>query len=179
MDMNTGVSGTPLDFGAGHVSPNMAMDPGLIYDIEAQDYINFLCGLNYTRKQIKIITRRSMLSCDRANLDLNYPSFMVLLNNNTNTTSYTFKRVLTNVENTNSVYQASVKQPSGMKVTVIPSMVSFTGKYSKAEFNMKVEINLGDANYIGNYGYLIWREINGTHFVRSPIVSSMAPYIRA
>ena len=181
VDMTTGVAGTPLDFGAGHINPNMAMDPGLVYDIEAQDYINFLCGLNYTSKQIKIITRRSKFSCDQANLDLNYPSFMVLLNN-TNTTSYTFKRVLTNVENTYSVYQASVKQPSGMKVTVLPSTVSFTGRYSKAEFNMTVEINLGDArpqsDYIGNFGYLTWWEANGTHVVSSPIVSAIAPIIR-
>ncbi|CBI32394.3 unnamed protein product, partial [Vitis vinifera] len=180
MDMTTGVAGTPLDFGAGHINPNMAMDPGLVYDIEAQDYINFLCGLNYTSKQIKIITRRSKFSCDQANLDLNYPSFMVLLNN-TNTTSYTFKRVLTNVEDTYSVYQASVKQPSGMKVTVLPSTVSFTGRYSKAEFNMTVEINLGDAgpqsDYIGNYGYLTWREVNGTHVVRILVVQlSLDPF---
>ncbi|CBI32395.3 unnamed protein product, partial [Vitis vinifera] len=181
MDMTTGVAGTPLDFGAGHINPNMAMDPGLVYDIEAQDYINFLCGLNYTSKQIKIITRRSKFSCDQANLDLNYPSFMVLLNN-TNTTSYTFKRVLTNVENTHSVYHASVKLPSGMKVSVQPSVVSFAGKYSKAEFNMTVEINLGDArpqsDYIGNFGYLTWWEANGTHVVSSPIVSAIAPIIR-
>ena len=181
MDMTTGVAGTPLDFGAGHVNPNMAMDPGLIYDIEAQDYINFLCRLNYTSKQIKIITRRSKFSCDQANLDLNYPSFMVLLNN-TNTTTYTFKRVLTNVENTNSVYHASMKQPSGMKVSVQPSVVSFAGKYSKAEFNMTVEINLGDvrtqSDYIGNFGYLTWWEANGKHVVRSPIVAAIAPIIR-
>ncbi|RVW49782.1 Subtilisin-like protease SBT1.5 [Vitis vinifera] len=112
MDMTTGVSGTPLDFGAGHINPNMAMDP----------------------------------------------------------------------ENTYSVYQASVKQPSGMKVTVLPSTVSFTGRYSKAEFNMTVEINLGDArpqsDYIGNFGYLTWWEANGTHVVSSPIVSAIAPIIR-
>ncbi|KAJ9705051.1 hypothetical protein PVL29_003209 [Vitis rotundifolia] len=182
MDMITGVAGTPLDFGAGHIDPNKAMDPGLIYDIEAQDYINFLCGLNYTSKQIQIITRRSKFSCDQANLDLNYPSFVVLLNN-TNTTSYTFKRVLTNVENTRSVYHASVKLPSGMKVSVQPSVVSFAGKYSKAEFNMTVEINLGDAgpqsDYIGNFGYLTWWEANGTHVVSSPIVSAIAPIIGA
>ena len=180
-DMTTGVAGTPLDFGAGHINPNMAMDPGLIYDVEAQDYINFLCGLNYTSKQIKIIIRRSNFSCDQATLDLNYPSFMVLLNN-TNTTSYTFKRVLTNVDNTNSVYHASVKQPSGMKVSVQPSVISFAGMYSKAEFNMTVEINLGDvspqSDYIGNFGYLTWWEVNGTHVVRSPIVAAVAPIIR-
>ena len=178
IDMDTGVAATPLDFGAGHINPNMAMDPGLIYDIEVQDYINFLCGLNYTSKQIKIISRRSKFTCDQANLDLNYPSFIVLLNNNTNTTSYTFKRVLTNVVDSPSVYRASVKQPSGMKVNVQPSMVSFAGKYSKAEFNMTVEINLGYARpqseYIGNFGYLTWWEVNGTHVVKSPIVSAFA-----
>ena len=178
IDLDTGVAATPLDFGAGHINPNMAMDPGLIYDIEAQDYINFLCGLNYTTKQIKIITRRSKFSCDQANLDLNYPSFMVLLNNNTNTASYTFKRVLTNVADSPSVYRAGLKLPSGMKVKVQPTKVSFTGKYSKAEFNMTIEINLGynkpQSQYIGNYGYLTWLEINGTHAVRSPIVSSFA-----
>ncbi|KAJ9705054.1 hypothetical protein PVL29_003212 [Vitis rotundifolia] len=178
IDMDTGVAATPLDFGAGHINPNMAMDPGLIYDIEVQDYINFLCGLNYTSKQIKIISRRSKFTCDQANLDLNYPSFIVLINNNTNTTSYTFKRVLTNVVNSPSVYRASVKQPSGMKVNVQPSVVSFAGKYSKAEFNMTVEINLGYARpqseYIGNFGYLTWWEVNGTHVVKSPIVSAFA-----
>ena len=177
-DMETGVAATPLDFGAGHISPTMAMDPGLIYDIEVQDYIDFLCGLNYTSKQIKIITRRSKFSCDQANLDLNYPSFMVLLNNNTNTAIYTFKRLLTNVADSPSVYRASLKLPSGMKVKVHPSKVSFAGKYSKAEFNMTVEINLGHARaqseYIGNYGYLTWLEIDGTHMVRSPIVSAFA-----
>lgn len=86
IDMTTTITGTPLDFGAGHANPNKAMDPGLIYDIEVKDYINFLCGLNYTRQQIKVITRSSNFSCDQANIDLNYPSFIVILNN-TNTTS--------------------------------------------------------------------------------------------
>lgn len=52
IEMTTGVAGTPLDFGAGHVNPNKAMDPGLDYDIEAEDYINYPCGLNYSREPI-------------------------------------------------------------------------------------------------------------------------------
>ena len=47
-DQWTGLSGTPLQFGAGHINPNQAMDPGLIYDTVFQDYIEFLCGLGYT-----------------------------------------------------------------------------------------------------------------------------------
>ncbi|KAF5951749.1 hypothetical protein HYC85_009693 [Camellia sinensis] len=87
IDMTTRVAGTPLDYGSRHIDPIKAMDPGLIYDLEAQDYINYLCGMNYTNQQIKIITKRSNFSCDQASLDLNYPSFMILLNN-TNTTTY-------------------------------------------------------------------------------------------
>ncbi|THG16882.1 hypothetical protein TEA_025605 [Camellia sinensis var. sinensis] len=66
IDMTTGVAGTPLDYGSRHIDPVKAMDPGLIYDLEAQDYINYLCGMNYTNQQIKIITKRSNFSCDQA-----------------------------------------------------------------------------------------------------------------
>ncbi|XP_059654555.1 subtilisin-like protease SBT3 [Cornus florida] len=181
IDMTTKVAGTPLDFGAGHINPEKAMDPGLIYDIEVQDYINYLCGMNYTNKQIKVITRRSKFSCDQASLDLNYPSFIVLLNK-TNTTSYTFNRVLTNVEDSPSVYRAVVKAPSGMKVVVQPLEVSFAKKYSKAEFKITVEVTIGDASTqsdsIINYGYLSWNDVKGNHMVRCPIVAAHAPYVR-
>ena len=35
----TNSSASPLEFGAGHIDPNKAMDPGLIYDMGLQDYI--------------------------------------------------------------------------------------------------------------------------------------------
>ncbi|KAK1558342.1 hypothetical protein Q3G72_001333 [Acer saccharum] len=171
--------GTPLDFGAGHVNPNKAMDPGLVYDIEVEDYIYYLCGLNYTSNQIRVLTGTSNFTCEQANLDLNYPSFIVILNN-TNTTSINFKRVLTNVADGSSVYRSMVTAPKGMEVVVQPATISFAGKYSKAEFNMTVSISLGtnaipQDDYIGNFGFLSWYEVNGKHIVRSPIVSAFAP----
>ncbi|KAF5197893.1 Subtilisin-like protease SBT1.3 [Thalictrum thalictroides] len=177
IDSANGMSGTPLDFGSGHINPNKALDPGLVYDINVEDYVNFLCATNYTSQQIQIITGRSNYSCERANLDLNYPSFIVILNN-ANTTKYVFKRVLTNVADYQSVYRAAVGYPSGMKVVVKPTTLTFGSKYSKAEFTMEVEIDLSghgtDTDYIGNYGYLNWYELNGKHVVRSPIVSAFA-----
>ncbi|XP_002518750.2 subtilisin-like protease SBT1.6 [Ricinus communis] len=179
IDMTTGVAGTPLDFGAGHLDPNKAMDPGLVYDIEVADYINYLCALNYTRQQIQTIIGTSNYTCKYASFDLNYPSFMVILNK-TNTITSTFKRVLMNVADTASVYSAVVETPPGMKAVVQPTTVVFTGKYSKAEFNLTVEINLEadnvtpESDYFGNYGFLWWYEVNGTHVVRSPIVSAIA-----
>jgi hypothetical protein len=32
--------------GAGHIAPNSAADPGLVYDLSEIDYARFLCGLN-------------------------------------------------------------------------------------------------------------------------------------
>ncbi|KAF2321121.1 hypothetical protein GH714_034153 [Hevea brasiliensis] len=108
IDMTTAVAGTPLDFGGGHLNPNKAMDPGLVYDIEVEDYINYLCALNYTSQQIQIITGTSNFSCKYASLDLNYPSFIVILNK-TNSTTSTFRRVLLNVADTASIYNAVVE----------------------------------------------------------------------
>ncbi|KAK3022551.1 hypothetical protein RJ639_047489 [Escallonia herrerae] len=95
-DMTSGVAGIPLDSGAGHLKSNKAMDPGLLYDTEVNDYNNFVRALNYTRERLKVITRRSSFSCRQGNIDLNNPSLVIILNN-TNTTSYTFKRAFTNV----------------------------------------------------------------------------------
>ncbi|KAK1430275.1 hypothetical protein QVD17_12906 [Tagetes erecta] len=179
VDMMTGEQGTPLDYGSGHVNPNKAMDPGLVYDIQPQDYINYLCALNYTRREIRIISRKSDINCGNATLDLNYPSFIVVLNN-TNTARYTFERVLTNVGTSSCSYRAEVNTPTtGMNVVVKPSMIFFEGRHSTVKFEVIIEVDIsGDKRknneYFGNYGHLSWLEVNGTHVVRSPIVSALA-----
>ena len=47
---------TPFSYGAGHVQPNRAMDPGLVYDTTIDDYLNFLCALGYNATQISVFT---------------------------------------------------------------------------------------------------------------------------
>ncbi|CAI0447332.1 unnamed protein product [Linum tenue] len=179
---NAEAAGTPLDFGSGHVNPNRAMDPGLVYDVGVKDYMNYLCAMNYTKPQIAVITGESpgSISCEFATLDLNYPSFSVVMNN-TNTSIVVFQRVVTNVAAGGSVYRGDLEIPKGMKVVVEPATIRFDEKYSTAAFNVTVEVDLSGiggvdyvgikSDYIGNYGYLTWVELNGTHVVRSPIVS--------
>ncbi|XP_058091334.1 subtilisin-like protease SBT3 [Magnolia sinica] len=178
LDMTNGTAATPFDYGAGHINPNKAMDPGLVYDLERQDYINFLCGLNYTTDRIKIITRGLNYTCTKATLDLNYPSFMVILNN-TNSSSVVFSRVLTNVADSPSVYRAVVKAPTGMRVVVDPPELKFDSKYSKQGFTVSVQIDMAavivKSDYLGNYGFLSWYEDGGNHVVRTPIVSAFGP----
>ncbi|KAF5775049.1 putative cucumisin [Helianthus annuus] len=47
--------------GAGHVNPSKASDPGLIFDIQPDDYIPYLCGLGYTSKQVGVIVQKEVL----------------------------------------------------------------------------------------------------------------------
>ncbi|XP_059077180.1 subtilisin-like protease SBT1.8 [Cryptomeria japonica] len=70
----------PFAMGSGHVDPRSAVDPGLIYDMAPQDYIDFLCTLNYSKRQIALLTKK-LMSCHKSGLeagDLNYPSFSVV-----------------------------------------------------------------------------------------------------
>ncbi|KAL0329686.1 UNVERIFIED_CONTAM: Subtilisin-like protease SBT1.2 [Sesamum radiatum] len=66
--------------GAGHVNPSKANDPGLVYDIAADDYIPYLCGLGYTDEQVGIIAHKSVHCTSKIpEGQLNYPRFQLHL----------------------------------------------------------------------------------------------------
>ncbi|TXG52434.1 hypothetical protein EZV62_021603 [Acer yangbiense] len=163
-DENTGLPATPLEFGAGHINPNKAMDPGLIYEINFQDYVEFLCGIGYDEKQIKIVLRQSKWNCSQVSTDLNYPSFVAII---TNETVKSFSRVVTNVGEKEAVYHAILDFPTGMKIRTEPSTLTFTDKYQKQGFVLSVEIDGNAPGVI--YGYLKWIDQHN-HIVSSPVV---------
>ncbi|KAL5847375.1 hypothetical protein ACOSQ3_010899 [Xanthoceras sorbifolium] len=164
-DENTGLLATPLDFGAGHINPSKAMDPGLIYDINFQDYVEFLCGLGYNEKQMKIVLQQSQWNCSQEPTDLNYPSFIAIF---TNETVKNFSRVVTYVGEKEASYRAFLDCPMGMKIRAEPSILTFTEKYQKQAFVLSVEI---DGNAPGMiYGNLKWIDQHN-HTVSSPIVA--------
>ncbi|MDT4989362.1 MAG: hypothetical protein QOI74_3456, partial [Micromonosporaceae bacterium] len=41
-----GAAATPLDFGAGHLTPAPAFDPGLVYDSDPFDWFRYTCGID-------------------------------------------------------------------------------------------------------------------------------------
>ncbi|KAK1392367.1 putative substilisin-like protease-like protein [Heracleum sosnowskyi] len=131
----TGVPSTPFDVGAGHVSPVAALDPGLVYDANVQDYVDFLCALNYSSKHIKAVTKQA-LKCDKTkkyNLgDLNYPSFAVPFktssekgSDNSVPTTIKYTRTLTNV-GVPAAYKVSVSSEThSVKIAVEPEELAF------------------------------------------------------
>ncbi|KAI3952290.1 hypothetical protein MKW92_047489 [Papaver armeniacum] len=158
---------SPLAMGSGQVDPNKAVDPGLVYDLGTQDYVNLLCSMNYTREQILTITRTPTYDCSKLSSDLNYPSFIVLSGNSTSTVQE-FRRVVTYVGDGPSTYKAKLTAPRGSKVTVVPDTLSFNKKYEQQSYVLTVHKK---KNGIMSYGSLVWFDEGEKHTVRSPIVT--------
>ena len=162
---------SPLAMGAGQIDPNRALDPGLIYDATPQDYVNHLCSMKFTKKQILAITRSYNYSCSKQLFDLNYPSFIVLYNNKTTSKVQKFQRIVTNVGDAAAIYKATVMAPKGSVVTVLPKVLVFEKKYEKQSYTIEIKY-VRDKKENVTFGELVWVEENGKHTVRSPIVVS-------
>ncbi|KAF5191086.1 subtilisin-like protease [Thalictrum thalictroides] len=166
---------SPLARGSGQVNPNKALDPGLIYDANAEDYINLLCTLNYTLKQIQTITRTSAFNCSNKSSDLNYPSFIAFFNSNDTSSSATtvqeFRRTVTNVGNAKSTYTVTLTSMDGFEVTVMPGTLSFTEKNQKLNYTVTIE-GPRMMKEIVVHGALTWVDNEGKYVVRSPMVAT-------
>ncbi|KAL1822144.1 hypothetical protein ACET3Z_008922 [Daucus carota] len=175
---NFGIA-TPLAMGAGQIDPNRALNPGLVYDATAQDYINFLCSMNFTGNQIYTITR-SNFSCSSPSSDLNYPSFISLYNSTLATGAITtvqyYSRTVTNVGDGAATYKAKVSAPKGSVVTVSPDTLVFGKMYEKLSYSIAIAFT-GDENGSVTFGSLTWIDENSKYSVRSPIVIS--PMVKA
>ncbi|PIA56505.1 hypothetical protein AQUCO_00700683v1 [Aquilegia coerulea] len=166
---------SPLAMGSGQVNPNKALDPGLIYDANAEDYINLLCSLNYTMKQIKTITRTTTFNCSNKSADLNYPSFIAFFHSNDSSSAATivqeFRRTVTNVGNAKSTYSVTLTSMDGFEVTVMPSTLSFTEKNQKLSYTVTIE-GPRVMKELVVHGALTWVDSDGKYVVRSPIVTT-------
>ncbi|OMP09286.1 hypothetical protein COLO4_05623 [Corchorus olitorius] len=161
---------TPLAMGAGHVNPNKALDPGLIYDATFEDYLNLLCGLNYTAEQIKTITKSSSIKCSKPSLDLNYPSFIAYFNESNFGTVQEFQRSVTNIGEGRFSYKATVTPIKGVRVSVKPDKLVFSKKNDKKSFKLSVKGPRQLEDQVVLFGYLTWEDSEGKYVVRSPIV---------
>ncbi|KAH7522829.1 hypothetical protein JRO89_XSUnG0100700 [Xanthoceras sorbifolium] len=175
-DESTGKPSTPYDFGSGHVNLDLAMDPGLVYDITNNDYINFMCGIGYGPKLVQVITR-SPVNCPARKPrpeNLNYPSFAALFSTaSAGVSSKTFIRTVTNVGQPNAVYTLKIESPpsKGVTVAVKPTKLAFTEAVKKRSFVVTItadskKLVLDDSGAV--FGSISWSD--GKHIVRSPIV---------
>ncbi|WJX96452.1 hypothetical protein P8452_77657 [Trifolium repens] len=161
---------TPWAYGSGHVNPQKALSPGLVYDVDTNDYIAFLCSLNYTLDHVKHIVKRPNVNCSTSLSDpgdLNYPSFSVVFGNNSSVVQYT--RTLSNVGESGSVYEVAVSGPSTVGITVSPTKLVFEQVGERQTYMVKFVSNRDsvDDSITSDFGSITWS--NERHQVRSPI----------
>ncbi|KAK4486427.1 hypothetical protein RD792_009102 [Penstemon davidsonii] len=157
-----------LATGSGHVNILKANDPGLIYDIQPQDYLPYLCGLNYTDQQVGIIVNRAVRCSEISSIketELNYPSFFVLF---LGSSSQVYNRTVTNVGDANSVYTVGVAGLSGAEVTVEPSTLRFTEANQKLTYQVTFSRLTSASSVTMVQGFLTWT--SAKHSVKSPMV---------
>lgn len=54
------------------------MDPGLVYDLNITDYLNYLCGRGYNSSQLKIFNHKPYTCPESFSLaDFNYPTITI------------------------------------------------------------------------------------------------------
>ncbi|KAK7300777.1 hypothetical protein RJT34_11627 [Clitoria ternatea] len=157
-------------YGAGQLSPIQALNPGLVYDADQNDYVEFLCGQGYDTATLRIITGDGS-TCTQGNRglvwDLNLPTFTYSTTLST-TFNVLFHRSVTIVgpDTYPSSYRATLATyPSTLRIQVVPNELVFTSANQKLPFTVQIE------GYITSdmvSTSLVWSD--GIHTVRSPIV---------
>ncbi|XP_023738984.1 subtilisin-like protease SBT1.7 [Lactuca sativa] len=177
-DIATGNPSTPFDHGSGHVDPIRAMDPGLVYDASPNDYLGFLCALNYSSNAIKMFGGGSFTCRKKYRVeDLNYPSFAVPLLTDSGEgggvgggpTTVKYTRTLKNV-GTPATYKVSVwSKVAAVKITVDPEELIFTKQGEKKVYTVTFTASSMQSGSTG-FGHLKWS--GGKYVVSSPIAFS-------
>ncbi|KAK9057841.1 hypothetical protein SSX86_022679 [Deinandra increscens subsp. villosa] len=165
--------GLPADIfaiGSGHVNPPKAHEPGLVFDIQPEDYIPYLCGLGYTPTQIEIIIKKkSSCSITIPEAQLNYPSFAVTLKQGE---SKRYTRTVTNVGPAISSYSIrDISVPKGVHIEVVvhnDQELSFNEVQQKKTYEVTFSRDIKDKDQNGLYeqGHMTW--VSGKYTVRTP-----------
>jgi hypothetical protein len=139
-------------------------DPGLIYDLENKDYINFLCFIGYNNTTITLLTGSptKWFKSPKFMLNMNLPSITIPELKQ----PLTITRTVTNVGPIISTYVVCVVAPIGISVTVEPTLLRFSDKQKKMKFKVNVSSMLRVRSTL-SFGYLFWED--GLHEVRIPL----------
>jgi subtilisin family serine protease len=145
--------------GAGHVRPNSAADPGLVFDSGFVDWIGFLCG---TQLPASYCTARGIPVLDPSNLNVASIAIGDLAGTQTVT------RTVTNVGSSRSTYGFSYTGLSGFTVSASPTSFTLNPGQRQALTVTFTRTTAALNAYAG--GQLTWSD--GTHSVRIPAVIS-------
>ncbi|MFS7899397.1 putative tripeptidyl-peptidase II [Helianthus anomalus] len=140
---------TPFDYGSGHINPAAAIDPGLIYDYDTNNLIDFLCSYGASVAQLKNLTGTPVYCKNplTPSYNFNYPSIGVA-----------------NMSGKLSVYRTVTYVGEGPTVFLSKTR----SNYRREKLIYRIDfVPYKSSNGIFEFGSLTWR--NDVHLVRSPI----------
>ena len=157
-----GEDATVFDYGSGHVDGRAMFDPGLVYDSDAADWIQYICG---TPEAYKIAE-----TCDDFGSiepsQLNYPSITAAQLTGVNT----FTRTVTNVDDRGALYRVQIEEPAGTEVSIDQSWIYLWPGESHT-YTLTVERTDGAFDEWA-FGSITFKQVGGgwhRHEVTSPI----------
>ncbi|HEY5436999.1 MAG TPA: S8 family serine peptidase, partial [Candidatus Limnocylindrales bacterium] len=147
--------------GAGHVKPNSAADPGLVYNAGWNDWLAFLCG---TTAAVGPSTCTSLTTAGYSTDPSNYNGASIAIGSLAGVKTVT--RKVTNVGGATATYTASYTGMDGFTVDIEPATLTLNPNQTKS-FTVKFTRTTAELNtYTG--GQLTWT--GGTHHARIPLV---------
>ena len=153
----------PWAQGAGHVDPNKATDPGLVYDAGRVDFIQYQCKMN--RALVIPATDCTTFGTLDETYNLNLPSITV----GSVQGAVTVRRKVTNVGGATATYNSAASVP-GFSTVVTPASLTLAPG-ATGTFTVRLTTTSAQAN-VWNFGRLIWSD--GNHSVSSPISARVA-----
>ncbi len=146
-----GTAAIPFDFGSGHIVPNAALDPGLVYEVSADEYDAFACGTESPAVDDARCDELATAGFSFLPADLNQPNVAM----SRLASQQTVTRRVTNVSDSSDTYTAEITPPAGMAVQVVPSTLSL-GPGESATFDVTLTYESGPLDQ-WRFGSLVWR----------------------
>lgn len=158
----------PWSQGAGHVAPNKALDPGLVYDNGKIEFIRYQCNVN--KPAVTPASDCTTYGTLDQTYNFNLPSITV----GAVAGSTVVTRKVTNVGAASATYSATATL-SGFSVVVTPSSLTLAPGETKSYTVTLTGAGAADGQWA--YGSLSWSD--GAHVVRSPITARTGKTIQA
>lgn len=161
IEANSENAANPFGIGAGHIVPNSAADPGLVYDADDNDYDSFACGFGIESVSEQRCNELLAAGYTLLARDMNQPSIAVsrLMHEETVT------RRVTNVSDEAATFSAVIEPPPGIQVSVNPSTLALSPGQT-ASFDVSLRYQSGAMDQ-WRFGSLTWNSTE--HSVRSVI----------
>lgn len=160
----------PFDFGAGHIVPNDAADPGLVYDVSDDEFDAFACGIASPGVSQERCDELSQAGFSFAGEDLNQPSIAIAHLAG----EQTVRRHVTNLSDETTTYTAEVVPPGGILVSVSPQTLTVPPG-TTASFDVTFTYAAGVLD-LWRFGSLTWtsndRDIYSTLAIRPAAVTA-------